>query len=212
MNAATETLTPRIEPLLAAAHGDHDTLRERRAALVRSGIGRDQLPDDLALMAFALLGDHERDERLAELRPHWSALQSKGLVSGPIDASATPILRLLANIREQTEAIGPIWQQLREAVDAPEPPNGAWRSAARVRGLWGQQAQLHFSVRDVEHLLIDPDPVFGLQSALLAVDSNVSHSGSFPFPIDNGMITIRLRHRNGEVYRHVVEVMVEELA
>jgi hypothetical protein len=33
----------------------------------------------------------------------------------------------------------------------------------------------------------------------------------FEFPLDNGEIRISLLHRGGELYRHVVEAMVEEV-
>lgn len=207
---AAETAMPSIETLLAAAHRDLETLRNRCRALEIRGVGRDHLPEDTALMALALLGDHERDGLLARVRGHWAALQSKGLVYGAIEKAATAELRLLAHALPQTEAIGPAWQQLRETGEAPEPPQEIWRSAARVRGLWGQLTRLHFSVQGVSYLLIDPEPIFGLQPALLATDPDVGYTGSFPFPIDNGTITISLLHRSGEVYRHRVEAMVEE--
>lgn len=212
MNAAAETVTPRVETLLAAAHRDLDALRERRGALELRGVGSDHLPDDVTLMAFALLGDHERDALRAQVCGRWTALQSKGLVYGAIDEASTAEFRLLEHVRGHTEAIGPAWQQLREAVGAPEPPHDIWRCARRVRGLWGQWARLRFSVRGVSHLLIDPDPIFGLQPALLATDPDAGYTGSLPFPIDNGAITISLLRRGGEVYRHVVEAMVEEVA
>lgn len=210
MRTTAETAIPRIETLLAAAHQNLDALRERRTALERSGVGRDHLPDEL-VMAFALLGDHERDTLLAQVRGHWATLQSKGLVHGAIDDATTAELRLIEYVREHTDAIGPVWQQLREVVEAPEPSHDIWRCATRVRGLWGQLAHLHFSMQGVCHLLIDPDPIFGLQPALVAADPDDRHTGSFPFPIDNGAITISLLHRSGEVLRHVVQVMVEEV-
>lgn len=212
MNTTAETATPCIETLLAAAHREHDALHKRRTALELRGIGRDLLPDDVALMAFALLAEHERDALLEQVRAHWAALQSKGLVYGAIDEAATAELRLLAHALPHTESIGPVWRQFREAVEPPEPPQEIWRCATRVRGLWGQLARLHFSVQGVSYLLIDPAPIFGLQPALLATDPDDGYTGSFPFPVDNGAIRISLLHRSGEVYRHVVEAMVEEVA
>ena len=96
MKTTDKTTAPHIETLLAAAHRDRDVLQERRGALLRSGIDSDHLPDELVLMAFALLGDHERDKLLEQVRAHWSELQSKGLAYGTIDDAATTELRLLA--------------------------------------------------------------------------------------------------------------------
>jgi hypothetical protein len=206
-----ETRTPRVETLIAAAHRDRAALERRRDALRRSGIGEDHLPDQLTLMSFSLLGDHEREGLLVALREHWAALQSKGLAYGAIDRTSTAELRLLAHVRGHTEAIGTVWQQLLQSEGAPEPPRAIWRCARRVRGLWGEAARLHFRMDGVRNLLIDPDPVFGLQPALVAADPDGQHTGVFEFPLDNGEIRISLLHRGGEMYRHVVEAMVEEV-
>lgn len=209
MSNISPSPTPRVEPLIAAAHRDLVTLRQRREALLRSGIDSDHLPDQVMLMAFALLGDHERERLLRGLRGHWAALQSKGLVYGSIEVATTPELRLMEQVREHADAIGPVWDQLRQADSAPEPPRGVWRSAKRVRGLWGQLARLHFTMDKVRHLLIEPDPVFGLQPTLVAADPQAHHTGLFEFPIDNGTIRITLLHDSGEVYRHLIVVVTE---
>lgn len=203
-----ETTTPRIESLLGAAHRDIALLNERRYALLHCGIGGDHLPDDVALMAFALLGDHERDAQLAVLRPHWPALQSKGLAYGALEAAPTPGLRLLAHTLPNIAAIGPVWEKLMKSADAPRPPQGVWQCASRLSGIWGHIETLFFSVQDVAHILVNPDPIFGLQPALLTVDPDTRSTGSFSFPIDNGFIIISLGRRNGEVYRHVVEAAI----
>lgn len=200
---------PRVESLLAAAHRNHSVLEQRCAALRRTGIAPENLPEPTARMAFALLGDHDRAVLTAALREHWGELQSKGLVSGAIDAATTAELRLFAHVREHTAAIGSVWEQLREADGAPAPPHGVWHCARRVRGLWGQRARLHFVMEGMRHLLIEPDPVFGLQPAVVAAASEQRQRGSFEFPIDNGEIRISMRHRSGALYRHVVEAMVE---
>jgi hypothetical protein len=87
----TEKDTRRIEALLAAAYLDRAALGRRRDALLRSGIGKDNLPDQLTLMSFSLLGDHERDVLLAALREHWAALQAKGLVYGAMESELRPM-------------------------------------------------------------------------------------------------------------------------
>jgi len=78
---------PRVESLLAAAHRNHSVLEQRCAALRRTGIAPEDLPEPTARMAFALLGDHDRAVLTAALRERWGELQSKGLVSGAIDAA-----------------------------------------------------------------------------------------------------------------------------
>lgn len=211
MNTTAETAIPRIETLLAAAHRNFDALRERRTALERSGVGRDHLPDELELMAFALLGDYERDKQREQVRAHWSDLQSKGLAHGAIDDATTAELRLLKHALPHAQAIGNVWQRLQDAEQAPEPPHGILCCPTHVRGLWGQLVRLHFTVQDVQYMIIAPDTTFDLQRALVAAEPS-GQAGSFVIPINNGAITISLLHRSGEVFRHVVNAMVEEVA
>lgn len=212
MTTTAEAALPRIEALITAAHHNLDALRERRRVLELSGIGRDHLPDELELMAFALLGDHERDKPLEQVRAHWSELQSKGLAHGAIDDATTAILRLLMHVLPLTPAIGDVWERLQGAEQATEPPHGILRCATQVRGLWGQKATLHFAAQDVQYMLIAPDTTFDMQSRLVAAEPNGQSVGSFVIPINNGAITISLLHRSGEVFRHVVQAMVEEVA
>ena len=214
MDEVAETATPRIEALLKAAYRDHATLCERRGVLLRCGIGSEHLPDDIALMAFVLLGEHDRDEPMRQVRPRWSELQSKGLVCGASGDATAAELRLLAHALQHTGVVVDVWQRLHDVnpEEAREPPYGILRCVTRVRGLWGQLARLHFATRDVQHMLIEPDMIFGLQPALVAVETSGQVTGVFDFPIDNGAITISLLHRSGEVYRHVVETIVGEVA
>lgn len=211
MKTASKAPQPRIEALLASAHRDYDSLRERRRALERTGIGSSHLPDDLALMSFALLGSHERGTLLTEIRGYWSTLQSKGLVYGAVDDASTAELRLLQHVQEHAESIGPVWQQLQEAINAPEPPDAIWRCAKYLEGSWGQPARIHFSVQGARYLLIDPDPVFRRQRSLVAANPNTRHTGTFIIPVDNGAVKISLLDRNGQVFRHVIQARVKEM-
>lgn len=211
MKTTARNTAPLIEALLASVHRDLEVLQERRGALLRSGIDSDHLPGEPDLMAFALLGDHERDKQLERLASYWSELQSKGLTYGALDDASTSVLRLLASVLPHIETIGTLWQRLQDADQVPEPPHGILRCATRVRGLWGQLARLHFVAQDVQHMLIAPDTTFGLHPALVAAEPGNHMAGQFEFPIDNGTITLSLLHRSGEVFRHVVHAIVEEM-
>jgi len=195
---------------MSKAYRDRAAILERRDALTQRGIDRDHLPGDNALMAFAFLGDHDRERLIAELRGDWSGLQSRGLVQGAIEGIATAELRLLAHALPFVETIGSLWEQLRETGEAPRPPAEVWHGATRIRGLWGQWARLHFRLRDVRHLLIDFDPVFGLHPALLATHPDSGYTGRLGLPIDTGTITLSLLHRSGRLYRQRIEVSIEE--
>lgn len=203
---------PRVEGLLEAAHRNYRMLCERSGSLTRCGIARDHLPEDVALMAFALLGDHDRAMLVEELSPHWQALHTKGLARASITETTTPELRLLSHSLLLADAVQNVWQRLQEVTDAPGGPRGAIQCAKRVQGLWGQPARLHFSALDVAYLLITPDEVFGLRPALLAAEGSGRCAGYFEFLVDDGDITFILQQRSGEVYRHVVHSVVERLS
>ena len=209
MNSNAETPTHPVEALLNAAYINLKTLRERHCTLTRSGIDSDHLPREEALMAFCLLGDHERADLLEKIGEHWAILHSKGLVRGEIEVASSPELRLIAHALPFIDAIDDVWQRLSNAELAPEAPQQILRCATGVSGLWGQIARLHFEAQDVLYLLIAPDPIFGLQPALVAAEANGWCVGSFSFSIDTGSITISLLQRSGDLFRHVIHAVVE---
>ena len=212
MQTDTTNSPPSVEALLNEAHRNRNSLYERRRMLGMRGIDLNHLPDDISLMAFALLGDHEREPLVAELRGEWPDLQTKGLVSGSINAMSTAELRLFIHALEHLETISSVWQQLRNADTAVEPPTVVWDSKRQLNGFWGQPLGLVFWAQNVSHLLIEHDPVFGIQPALMVLDPDLGHSGSFQVPIDNGLITVSLMHRSGDVYRLSISVHIEELS
>lgn len=212
MSIASIRTSPRIEELLAEASHSVNVLTERRETIVRSGVDPDHLPDDMALKAFALLGDHERDDLLDYVRDHWPSLLSRGLARGSITSSVTAELRLLAHVLPHCEDVADIWQRLESVESMPEPPMGVLRCPTRVRGAWGRRVDLHFVLQHCQHALITPEPFFCLQPALVAADPNLRYAGRFQFPIENGFITITVLHRDGNVYRKLVEVSVEGAA
>lgn len=211
MRNNAHTKAARADALLDDAHRDYAALRDRREALIRFGIGSDHLPNEVTLMAFALLGDHDRADVAADLETHWESLQSKGLVRGAIADLPTPELRLLAHVQPLTDGIEDVWQRLQGAAQVPEAPHGVLRCASRVQGLWGQLARLHFSAKDAAYVLISSDPIFGLQPALLAADRSGQCAGCFSFPVDDGEIRLTLLQRSGDVFRHSVRGVVEGL-
>jgi len=125
--AGEQQAVPCVEARLEAAHRDLALLRSRQQALVRVGLEADHLPDDLTLMAFALLGEHGRAELLGQLESQWNDLQTKGLVHGAIEQAPTALLRLVAHALPLTAAIDDILHRLENALDVPEPPHGVLR-------------------------------------------------------------------------------------
>jgi hypothetical protein len=212
MSVTSQGKPPRIEELLIEARHSLDVLMERRSTIARSGVDVDHLPDDSSLKAFALLGNHEREDLLDYVREHWPRLISRGLARGPISTSMTAELRLLAHVLPHCGDVADVWQRLESAEPKPEPPMGVLRCPVSIRGAWGRRVELHFVLQHCQHALIAPDPIFCLQPALVAADPSVRYAGKFEFPIERGVITISVMHRDGTVYRKLVEVWVEESA
>lgn len=201
---------PRVETLLATAHAQYAALAARRGLLGHCGIAAEHLPEDSALMAFALLDDHDRQSLLHTLAPEWQTLRAKGLAEASLDSTPGPELRLLAHALPLLGAVQDVWQRLQETDQAEDAPAEVLRCPSRVRGLWGQAARVHFLAVDSAFLLIAPDPVFGAAPALLAADAAGRCGGSFTFPVDDGAITLTLQRRGGMLCRRVVHCAVEE--
>lgn len=202
---------PAIERLLQNTHRAYFRVRQERDALARSGISRSHLPDDPALMAFALLNDHDRNRVVAEVLPVWHQLLAKGLASGALAETPTCTLRLLAHVLPLIEEVESIWSRLESAGDAPEAPRKLLRCPTRAAGLWGQPISLHFAAGDCAYLMIAPDEVFGRQPTLLPGEASGHLAGAVVFPCESGSVRFTLLTRGGEVYQHVFHCSVKEL-
>lgn len=200
-----------VERLLQAVHRSYSRVRQDRDALARSGISRIHLPNDLALMAFALLNDHDRDRVAAVVLPGWHQLLAKGLASGALADTPTCTLRLLAHAQPLIDEVQSLWSRLESAIDAPEAPSTLFHCPSEAEGQWGQTARIHFAAQDCAYLMITPEEVFNRQPALLPGESSGRLVGSIVFPCESGSIRFTLLTRGGEVYQHVFHCSVKEL-
>lgn len=203
---------PAVEALLNEAHSTFEQLQQRHAILVRNGFGRDDLPNETVLMCFALLGDRDREQVAATVGQSWQTLRAKGLVHGMVTAMGTAELRLMAHVIPFTHIINDLWDRLDQtARDGAPPPPETFVCPAQVNGQWGQPASLHFTTRDVAHLLLVPDAIFGLQPTLIAIPHMPDHcAGSFTIPIDNGVVTVAGIANSGVAFRHRIQFAVGE--
>lgn len=200
---------PCVDRLLDAAHRNYDVLQKRTEVLLRSGISMDHLPENATLMAFALLGEHDRKVVEEELIKHWQVLVAKGLAKGSIVDISTPELRLLAHARPFTDALDDVWQRLMSETDVSDAVPGILRCSSRIHGYWGQQTNIYFEAEGVDYALIKPDDVFALQPAMVAAEPTGKLVGSFSCHIDDGAITFRLMHRSGEIFKHVIRCEIK---
>jgi hypothetical protein len=196
-------IEPSVNELLESVHLNYEMLKGRAEILMRSGISVENLPEDCALKAFALLGNHDRKALEKELIGNWQGLVSKGLAKGSINTTPTPELRLLIHAQPFIGALEDVWMRMEKATDIVDAAPELFRCSKRVIGHWGQPARLHFEAQGVECVLITPDKIFGLQSAIVTAEPSGRLAGSFMFPIDDGEITFKLMHSTGQIFRYI---------
>ena len=197
------------EKILAAAHRDLTRIARICRMLEQAGIHRDVLPTESAQMAFAALGDHQREHLQARLGHEWAQLQEKAIVYKSIATASTAELRLIAHVLPYTKAIATIRDRLCDATD--EPPHGVLSISGSIKGIWGQSARVHFVAKYCTHLLIEPDPIFCLQSSLIAGNPDGQTAGWMELPVENGQVSISLLHRSGSRYRRTISISNQEI-
>jgi hypothetical protein len=200
---------PTAERLLQAAHRQLAGLRVRRRELMSCGIDDAHLPDERALMAFALLGDHDRGALLAELDTEWADLEARGMTNASLKASATTELRLLSSVLPVAHVVEPVRARMQRAEKLPMPPVDVWRCTHSIRGARGQIAKIAFMCREdcgLRYLWIEPDPVFGHKPKLWARPPAV---GFFRLPIDDGKVRITMLCHDGRMWRHSILLSVD---
>lgn len=196
----TSSSAPLVEQMLSAAHEHFAQLQVRRQELAREGVDQHHLPDDGALEAFAMLGNHDRGSIIAGLDDVWQALRGRGLACGSMARASTPELRLLAHMRSFIWTIPPIELRLRRAEKLEQPTAELWHCPELVRGDLGQMARVHFTSHDpgLRYLLIDPDPTLRAQPILWEWPPA---TGWFALPVNRGSVRLTLLYRDGRMFR-----------
>lgn len=197
---------PIIEVLLHQAHAAEMQLQIASRRLLTRGMAAEDLPDDSALRALALLGDHERANVLKQLRSGWAALQERGLVTDCLpDDVATPMLRLLAYTLEHLDEIPPLLEAL-DVDEAPKPDQGMFQCPEKICGVyWGQPLSIRFSAQGIDAIRIQADAVFDLEPVLVrATDGQLS--GGCEVLADSGRITFNMSASAGGVFQHILAI------
>lgn len=199
-----------IEDLLEAAYSAHLQVQLGREALARNGVSRSHLPDERALMAFALLGDHDRVRIATEVEPSWDLLCEKGLAWGKLAETPTCNLRLLAHALPVINEVESLQSRLKRAADIPAAPERLFKCSNSAESVWGRKMTFRFAAEDCACLIIAPDDVFGFQSRRLEAPPSGHLEGSIDIPCENGSIRFTLLTRGGEVYQHVFHCRTQE--
>lgn len=193
----------KAEGLLHQAHRNYDELRAVRARLQLQGVADHELPGQPVLQAFALLGDHERTQVLAQVRPHWQALVDRGVVRGQAQDLVTPHLRLLLAAQPAMANLATVQARLRAPAALPANPTQL-RCANEVSGLrWGQRINLHFVASGVEYLLIEPSRELRHAPVLLNLGGGIHHR-QLVLPGRAGQVVFSLVDGSGQVFRHTL--------
>lgn len=196
------TAAPRVEQLLREAHAEYAVLQVARQRLLTRGLYPNDLPDERALMAVALLLDHARPSVLETIRDHWDDMHARGLViEDSPEAVSTPLLRLLSYVVGHTDPIEPLNDAL-GVKHAPSPPSDMFRCASNLEGVyWGQGLCVQFAAVGISALRITSDDEFDMEPVLLrAVDEQVS--GELELSADTGHIYFTMSTTSGGVYQH----------
>lgn len=210
---------PIIEGLLQDAYTSFEQLRTLRARVASSGIDLDVLPDDVALRAFALLGNHDRNAVAMKASPHLTLLMGKGLIENSfIDTLSTPMLRFFAHIDQFLDGLLDISQRIEAGIASwkvGERTVGSpvIRCADKVSGFYSPEIKsLAAYVSGAEWLLVRPDPIFGLAETLLRVNADglvkiiSGAENSRKIHCDDGMLLLAAMAASGSVTVHAIQV------
>ncbi|MGH9801966.1 MAG: hypothetical protein ACRD82_16515 [Blastocatellia bacterium] len=198
-----EARKPLIETLLQQVHDSFNRLRTLRSRVAVSGIDIDSLPDDVALKAFAILGNHDRAVVVDRISAHLALLAAKGLIASTDTARLpTPVLRFYAQIEYLLDGVLDISQRIEAGIDAwrngHQTTDGpAIRCASSASGLYSQELRLKIHVLGAEWLLVRPEPIFGVAETLLRIDED--YQATVPLSCVEGDILIAAMAASGRV-------------
>jgi hypothetical protein len=203
---------PVLETLLQTAHEILPQLNTIRARVISAGIAADNLPGDLELQAFVLLGDHERHAQLALIAPHAGVMFGKGLIDdSDINRLPTPIVRFFEHAEPWFESMLDIAQRFESGVAAWQ---AGFRSVSapvivgpeKYSAIWGQELHLHFEVSNAEWLLVRADSIFGLSETTLPLACAGTVPVTVSIPCDNGNVAVIAMSSTGDVTIHTVQI------
>jgi hypothetical protein len=199
--------SPNIEKLLGKAHSSYDGLVILRGRVAAAGVQMNMLPEDFILKAFALLGDHQREDVINRVSPYLALLSGKGFIvdANRIEGISTPELRFYSQIAHLLEDLLDITERFDAGIAALQ--QGAVsiggpiiQCAREASGLFGQEMRIRAHIHDAEWLLIRIDPIFGFTDRLqrIAADTPIE----IELPCDDGKVEICAMTASGRVSMH----------
>ena len=219
-----ESASPAIECLLQDAYAVHARLLALRQRFQGFGFTEDQLPTDLQLQAFAILGDHGRPHLLAELEGCIDAFVAKRLLLQDeinIAGLPTPLLRFLSIPYPYLAVVEDLLARVLTAATAADTPDAGCAivsAPVEVRLLaHGVASEVEIILRDVMRVAILPLVVADNRSSQLPVILDCGEGSSilkipllFPVDVENdrGELILILIDPQGALSRRRIPVRV----
>lgn len=202
-------MTTKFDGLISKIHEDFEKLFSVYQKLLTKGFAAVDLPEVSQLQAICVLGNHGRDEVVAELIDIWSELENRNLVEHdiPISKVSTSLLRLMVHARNSLSDIPTITERL-NSVASPALPTSQLLNIAEVvdHVYWGQRVILSFKCKGAEALQVSSDAIFGLEPAILRACQDGSLVGNIEFYADDGSFEFTVLSVTGDVFRKIVHV------
>lgn len=196
---------PRIEALLEQAHANVSALGVARLRLLQRGLSADDLPSEEQLMAYAFLGDHDRDVLLAQLRgTPWQQITDRSLVGHEsVEAQTTAMLRLLAHLVPHLPSIDTLADRLATADALAEPQQGLLRIRGKTTPCyWGEPLELQVvASRRVVAMRIHADDSLDVEPLLLRADAAGPIVQDIEVLADEGRLHLTVEDDTGAVFR-----------
>ena len=206
---------PVIEHTLEDAFTHLDELRALYRVAIAAGIAKSSVPGEVELQCFALLGDMQRNELIADVSRQTSVLIAKGfLTSADLRSVSTPKLRMIAVMAPMVHNAHGVSQRIQQGMERVLARGALQSTGPRIRcprkaeGIWGQMRHIRLHVQDAAWVLIRPDDTYNLRETLFAVEPDVVVN--FQVPCDEGQVTIAAMDVTGGVSVQLLSVSTRE--
>jgi hypothetical protein len=194
---------------------DFAVLQNFHQKCLNFGLSADQLPTKHQQMAFCLLGEHDREAIVLEIKPKWLDLQDRNLTPTiKVDHATTPILRYLRVITdvaiEQILATHDLFDSVDlDNVQLLEEDNTFISFKNGVEAAWATPITYQLWITEqVVAIKIIPDKIFGFDEYLFINNKQNQISLEIDLTCDNGEITFLLQNHVGKFYKAMAKFSV----
>ncbi len=206
---------PLVERLLRDANSALADLSRLRRTVMAGGLSAEQLPGDVEMQSFALLGESGRAAIEQMVVPHLALLVGKGLLRDvDITRVPAPTLRFFATVAPLLVGVLGVAQRMQAGIEAIRDGGAAQglgpaiRCAHRASGFLGQTLIVQAQLSGAAWALVRPDAVFDQRENLVRVEENVTLR--FEVPCDEGEVLLAAMDHMGNVSVHELRISLAE--